>query len=300
MIGTLYYPHHIEASFDLSKFGPPLHGSSSACPRTSPPSTKLSPSASWSSSSFNKWSWVATRNTFQQQAAVISFLFFFQFLHTFSSHFFFQVQDRITPSSCFVRFSPPPPNHRSFLLLTSKLFAPSLSMSMSDVGRSDGSHSLCASSLFSSSTLAANNECRTHNRSVSGGIPSMVLFRTLIFDIYLHHDPSLCHSTNTAAAAEHSSRSTSTNSGLPPIVVICIVASGSTSLSYSLEILCDLICLFVFVYFPFPSRRLPAPLRNKKSSSSLSDQSRFTSTSADLVSVRDATNTARKHGSSRT
>ena len=40
--------------------------------------------------------------------------------------------------------------------------------------------------------------------------------------------PSLC-ATSTNPTAEHSSRSTSTNSGLPPIVVICIVASCGTS-----------------------------------------------------------------------
>jgi hypothetical protein len=55
--------------------------------------------------------------------------------------------------------------------------------------------------------------------------------------------PSLC-ATSTNTAAEHSSSPTSTNSGLPPIVLICIIASGGTSLptvGSSEKKTCDLI-----------------------------------------------------------
>ena len=122
--------------------------------------------------------------------------------------------------------------------------------------------------------------------------PFHVLFR-LLFGISI----PLFHRDSTDAAPENSSRSTSTNSGLPPIVIICIVASGGTSLLQlnPLKKTCDL----TVTSFP------PAALRGKtinhqKSSSSLSDQSRCISTSAGRVSVRNATNTVRKHGSSRT
>jgi len=122
--------------------------------------------------------------------------------------------------------------------------------------------------------------------------PFHVLFR-LLFGISI----PLYRHDSTDTAPENSPRSTSTNSGLPPIVIICIVTSGGTSVLQlkSSENTCDL----TVTSFP------PAALRGKnyqssKSSSSLSDQSRCISTSAGCVSVRDATNTVRKHGNSRT
>jgi hypothetical protein len=90
------------------------------------------------------------------------FFFSFQFLHTF-----FCSRRQNNHPSCFVRFTA---FMRSFVhsCSTNKYtFEPSLSTSMS-VGRSDGSHSLCARSLFPSSTYATNHECSKHNKSVSG------------------------------------------------------------------------------------------------------------------------------------
>jgi hypothetical protein len=71
----------------------------------------------------------------------------------------------------------------------------------------------------------------------------------------------LLRSHSTDIAAERSSRSTSTNSGLPPIVVICIVATGGTSASPTVFLWKNPV--ISSYYFPpfFPPG--PAPLRGK-------------------------------------
>ena len=126
-------------------------------------------------------------------------------------------QDSNLPS-CFVRF---PPSFRSFPLTNTATFH-SLSLS-TPVGRFDGPISSSTHSFFPSSTFALNHECFTRNRLVSAH-PYHLLF-CLLSSYHLH--PSILHSTN--AASEQRPRSTSTNSGLPPIVIFCIVASGGTS-----------------------------------------------------------------------
>ena len=160
----------------------------------------------------------------------------------------------------------------------------SLSLS-TPVGRFDGSGSPSPHPFFPSSTLSPSRERCMHDRSVSAP-HRHVLFLFLI---------RCLHRSSNDTALEQCPSKSSTKSEIPAVIIFCIIASAGTPLSKSYPLRKLSILLL-------PAGPSSGKLKQTttQSSSSSSAHSCSTTMSARSVSVRGATNTARKCGSSGT